>query len=138
MRLSIKFRKCFVRSPDPFCTVSVENGSGERTKHLRNLIDPEIEAGKLNVESSDLSIKMARAGYLPTLNLSAGIGSTNANGSDFSFSEQVKQNWNNSLGLTLSIPIFDKRQTKSSINKAKLQKQTSQLDLLDLLSPVLF
>ena len=52
---------------------------------------PEIEAGKLNVESSDLSIKMARAGYLPTLNLSAGIGSTNANGSDFSFSEQVKQ-----------------------------------------------
>mgnify|MGYP001514503707 FL=1 len=60
-----------------------------------------------------------------------GIGSTNANGSDFSFSEQVKQNWNNSLGLTLSIPIFDKRQTKSSINKAKLQKQTSQLDLLD-------
>ena len=30
-----------------------------------------------------------------------------------------------------SLPIFDKRQTKSSINKAKLQKQTSQLDLLD-------
>ena len=86
---------------------------------------------KDDVESSDLSIKMARAGYLPTLSLSAGIGSTNANGSDFSFSEQVKQNWNNSLGLTLSIPIFDKRQTKSSINKAKLQKQTSQLDLLD-------
>lgn len=84
---------------------------------------PEIEAGKLNVETSDLSIKMARAGYLPTLSLSAGIGSTNANGSDFSFSEQVKRNWNNSLGLTLSIPIFDKRQTKSSINKAKLQKR---------------
>ena len=92
---------------------------------------PEIEAGKLNVETSDLGIKMARAGYLPTLSLSAGIGSTNANGNDFSFSEQVKRNWNNSLGLTLSIPIFDKRQTKSFINKAKLQKQTSQLDLLD-------
>lgn len=91
---------------------------------------PEIEAGKLNVESSDLSIKMARA-VSPDLNLSAGIGARMPTGSDFSFSEQVKQNWNNSLGLTLSIPIFDKRQTKSSINKAKLQKQTSQLDLLD-------
>ena len=33
--------------------------------------------------------------------------------------------------MTVSIPIFDKRQTKSAINKAKLQKQTSQLDLLD-------
>nr|WP_129731701.1 TolC family protein [Parabacteroides goldsteinii] len=92
---------------------------------------PEIESGKLNIEASDMNIKIARAGYIPTLSLSAGIGTTNANGSDFSFSEQVKQNWNNSLGLTLSIPIFDKRQTKSAINKAKLQRQTSQLDLMD-------
>lgn len=92
---------------------------------------PEIESGKLNIESSDLSIKLARASYIPSLSLSAGIGTTNANGNDFSFSEQVKQNWNNSIGLTLSIPIFDKRQTKSAVNKAKLQRQTSQLDLLD-------
>ena len=92
---------------------------------------PEIQSGKLNVDASDLSIKMARAGYIPSLSLTAGIGSNNANGNDFSFSEQIKQNWNNSIGLTVSIPIFDKRQTKSAINKAKLQKQTNQLDLLD-------
>ena len=92
---------------------------------------PEIESGKLSIESSELDIKMARAGYIPTLSISAGIGTTNANGSDFSFSEQVKQNWNNSLGLTLSIPIFDKRQTKTAINKAKLRKQTGELNLLD-------
>ena len=92
---------------------------------------PEIESGKLNIEASDMNIKIARAGYIPTLSLSAGIGTTNANGNDFSFSEQVKQNWNNSIGLTLSIPIFDKRQTKSTIYKAKLQMQTSQLDLMD-------
>ena len=77
---------------------------------------PEIESGKLNIEASDMNIKIARAGYIPTLSLSAGIGTTNANGSDFSFSEQVKQNWNNSLGLTLSIPIFDKRQTSEQFN----------------------
>mgnify|MGYP000815031009 FL=1 len=92
---------------------------------------PEIEAGRLNVKASELDIDIARSGYIPTISLSAGIGSTNTNGNDFTFGEQIKQNWNNSLGLTLSIPIFDKRQTKSSINKAKLQKQTSQLDLLD-------
>lgn len=92
---------------------------------------PEIESGKLNVEAADLSIKMARSGYMPTLSLSAGIGTSHTNGSDFSFSEQVKQNWNNSLGLTLSIPIFDRKQTKSSIQRAKLQKMTSQLDLMD-------
>ena len=92
---------------------------------------PEIESGRLNIEAADLGIKVARAGYIPSISLSAGIGSTNANGSDFTFSEQIKQNWNNSLGVTLSIPIFNQRQTKSAVNKAKLQKQTSQLDLLD-------
>ena len=92
---------------------------------------PEIESGKLNVEAADLSIKMARSGYMPTLSLSAGIGTSHTNGNSFSFSEQVKQNWNNSLGLTLSIPIFDQKQTRSSIRKAKLQKMTSQLDLMD-------
>ena len=92
---------------------------------------PEIESSKLNIEASDMNIKISRAGYIPSLSLSAGIGTTNANGNDFSFSEQVKQNWNNSIGLTLSTPIFDKRQTKSAVNKAKLQRQTSELDLMD-------
>lgn len=92
---------------------------------------PEIEAGKLDVRASELDIDIARSGYIPTLSLSAGIGSTNANGSDFTFGEQIKRNWNNSLGLTLSIPIFNNRQTKSAIQKAKLQKQTSELSLLD-------
>ena len=92
---------------------------------------PEIEAGKLNVQASDLDISIARAGYIPTLSLSAGIGTTNANGNDFTFGEQIKQNWNNSLGLTVSIPILNNRQTKSAIQKAKIQKQTSELSLLD-------
>ena len=92
---------------------------------------PEIESGKLNIEAADLDIKIARSGYIPSISLSAGIGSTNANGNDYTFSEQIKQNWNNSLGVTLSIPLFDRRQTKSAVNKARLQKQTSQLDLLD-------
>ena len=92
---------------------------------------PEIESGKLDVESADLQVKIARSGYIPTISLTAGIGSTNANGNDFTFTEQIKQNWNNSIGVSLSIPIFDNRQTKSSVRKAKLQKQTSQLNLLD-------
>ena len=95
------------------------------------VLRPEIEASKLSIETADLDIKIARAGYLPTLSLSAGVGTSHANGSDFSFSEQLKQNWNNSFGITLSIPIFNQRQTKSAIQKAKIQKQSSQLDLLD-------
>ncbi len=92
---------------------------------------PEIEAGKLNVESSELGISIAKSGYMPTLSLSAGIGTTNTSGSDFTFGEQVKNGWNNSIGLSISVPIFNNRQTKSAIQKAKLQRQLSQLTLLD-------
>lgn len=92
---------------------------------------PEIEAGKLDVQAADLDIKIARAGYMPTLSLTAGIGTNHANGNDFTFGEQVKSNWNNSLGFSISVPIFNNRQTKSAVQKAKLQKQTSELNLLD-------
>ena len=92
---------------------------------------PEIESAGLSVDAADLDIKIARSGYIPSISLTAGIGSTNANGNDFTFTEQIKQNWNNSLGVTLSIPLFDGRQTKSAIRKAKLQRQTSLLDLQD-------
>lgn len=92
---------------------------------------PEIEASRLDVRASELDVNIARAGYIPTISLSAGIGSTNSNGNDFTFGEQIKQNWNNSLGVTLSVPIFNNRQTKSAVQKAKIQKLSNELNLLD-------
>lgn len=92
---------------------------------------PEIEAGKLDIEASELGIDIAKAGYMPTVNLSAGIGTNHTSGSDFTFTEQMKNGWNNSIGLSVSVPIFNNRQTKSSVQKAKLQHETSMLNLLD-------
>ena len=86
---------------------------------------PEIEASKLNVNASELGIDIAKSGYLPTVSLSAGIGT------NFTFGEQVKNGWNNSIGLSVSVPIFNNRQTKSAVQKAKLQYETSMLSLLD-------
>jgi outer membrane protein len=92
---------------------------------------PEIQSGQLNIQSADLGVRIARAGYMPSVSLSAGIGSSNGNGRGMGFGEQLKQNWNNSLGLTFSLPIFDNRQNKSAVEKAKLQRTTSALDLAD-------
>ncbi len=92
---------------------------------------PEIEASKLNVEASELGINIAKSSYFPTISLSAGIGTNHTSGSDFTFGEQVKNGWNNSIGLSVSVPIFNNRQTKSAVQKAKLQYETSILSLLD-------
>ena len=93
------------------------------------MLRPEIASGKLSVEASVLGINIARAGYLPTVSLSAGIGTNNTSGSDFTFAEQIKNGWNNSIGLSVSVPIFNNRQTKSAVEKARLQQQTSTLAL---------
>ena len=94
-------------------------------------IRPEIEASKLNVEASELGIDIAKSSYFPTISLSAGIGTNHTSGSDFTFGEQVKNGWNNSIGLSVSVPIFNNRQTKSAVQKAKLQRETNMLSLLD-------
>lgn len=99
--------------------------------HAALSLRPEIEANRLSVEASELGIDIARAGYMPSISLSAGIGTTNTSGSDFTFAQQVKNGWNNSIGLSVSVPIFNNRQTKSAVQKAKLQRETSLLNLLD-------
>ncbi len=92
---------------------------------------PEIESSRLNVQASELNIDIARAGYMPSISLSAGIGTTNTSGSDYTFAQQVKNGWNNSIGVSVNVPIFNNRQTKSAVQKAKLQRETSMLNLLD-------
>ncbi len=92
---------------------------------------PEIESGKLNIEAADVNVRIAKAGYMPTLSLSAGIGSNNASGTGSNFADQIKTNWNNSVGLTLSVPIFDNRSNKSAVEKAKLQRENAVLSLAD-------
>lgn len=95
------------------------------------VLRPEIEARKLSTDASQLAIDIARAGYFPTISLSAGIGTNHTTGSDFTFAQQVKNGWNNSVGITLSVPIFNNRETKSAVQKARLSYESSKLDLIN-------
>lgn len=52
-------------------------------------------------------------------------------GAQNNFFNQMKQNFNTQLGLSLSIPIYDNRQTKSAVERAKVAETTAQLDLQD-------
>jgi outer membrane protein len=90
---------------------------------------PEIQSSKLNVQSSEIAINTARAGYKPTVSMTAGIGSNNSSGQHTDFFKQVKNNMNNSLGLSISVPILDNHQARTNIRKAKYALQTSELNL---------
>ena len=92
---------------------------------------PEIKNAKLGIESSDLGIKVAKAGRMPTVSLNTGVMTSTSSMSDNAWGTQMKNNFSLGGGVTVSIPLFDNRQTKTAVNKAKLQKQSYLLDLQD-------
>lgn len=92
---------------------------------------PEIESSKLAMKSADLQVSIARAGYMPSINLTGGFGTSTNSRSSNSWGNQFKTNFDASAGLSLSIPIFDQRSTKTAVNKAKIQRESYLLDLQD-------
>lgn len=92
---------------------------------------PSIQRGKLGIDIAKLEHKNAKAGYYPTLDLSASVGTGHISGSDSNFGQQMKNKLNESIGLTLSIPIFSNRENKSAVEKAKLQISEAELEYLN-------
>ena len=90
---------------------------------------PEIENARLGIESSKVSVAITKAGWLPTLSLTGGLSTSTNSLSANGWGNQMKTNVNTQAGLSLSIPIFDGRQTKTSVAKAQLQQQQAVLDL---------
>lgn len=90
---------------------------------------PEILSSKYNIEASELQLKIAKAGYMPQISLTGGIGDNHMTGTNENFGSQMKYNLSGSVGLTLSIPILDNRQNKSAVEKAQYNRATASLDL---------
>ncbi len=96
-------------------------------------VKPEIQAEKLRLQAAEKNIRIAKAALYPTLSLGAGLSSEYYKTSGYqaaSFSKQLSDNFNKSIGLSLNIPIFNRLATRNSIRQAKLQqsKQALQLD----------
>ena len=92
---------------------------------------PEIKNAKLGIESSDLSVKIAKAGKLPSISMNAGVSTSTTSMNQNAWGNQLKNNFTVGGGVTISIPLFDNRQTKTAVNKALIQKQNYLLDLQD-------
>ena len=91
---------------------------------------PEVQAQQLRLRATENNIKIAQAGYYPTLSFSAGLGSNYYKTSGFqadNFSTQMKNNFSQYLGLNLSIPIFNRFQTRNSIRSAKIDRENQIL-----------
>jgi len=94
---------------------------------LSNL--PEIEASKLNIDISEKDLSIAKGGYLPTLSLTGSLGSGYTSVQDMSFTDQYDVNFNQRIGLSLSIPIFNRGQTKANVQNAQINIEKANIAL---------
>jgi outer membrane protein len=96
-------------------------------------IQPNIKTAKLNVESAETGISIAKADAMPKLTLNGAMNTgygSNINGVDFG--EQFSNSVNPYVGLSLSVPIFQQKQTKTQVKLAQIQVSNSELELIDI------
>ena len=95
-------------------------------------VKPEILSQQLKLKGTEHSIKIAKAANYPTLSLGGGLGTNYYTTSGFKsdkFGKQLENNFSQSLGLNLSIPIFNRFRTRNNIRSAQIDRETQQLQL---------
>ena len=89
---------------------------------------PQIRRGELGIEAAKLEEKSARAGFFPTIYLTASVGTGHMSNNDFESGSQIWNRFNENVGLTLNIPIFSNRKNRTAVNKAKIALNDSYLE----------
>lgn len=94
-------------------------------------IKPQVKNAEINKEIAALDEKIARAGYLPVLSASAGAGTSYSSMMTDPYFDQINNGITPSLGLSLSIPIYQKKQARTSVAVAQLGYQDAGLSELN-------
>lgn len=93
---------------------------------------PEIAALEYAIAAQEAALKSAKAAYSPTLSAGASVGSGyyNMQGSDnLPFAEQMNENFTASVGLNLSVPLYDRMQTTTRMRQQRLAVDNAKLQL---------
>jgi outer membrane protein len=81
------------------------------------------------VSAAAQSVKAARGSRWPALSLTAGYNSGYNSATDVSFNEQLNQRRGGSLGIGVSIPLFDRGTTDLATQRAQINEDNARLEL---------
>ena len=87
---------------------------------------PTLKLSEYDILLSENNISMARSGYMPSISANASIGTGHY---DFdNLGQQFSDRFNQSVGISLNIPIYSRGQTRSSVKRSKIALEQAQLD----------
>ena len=88
---------------------------------------PDLRIGDYDIRLAEKSVDMARGNYFPTITANANVGM-----GVLSFDEDGNKKWygtpTESAGVSMSIPIYSRGQTKANVKKSRIALEQAQLD----------
>ena len=123
-------------SPDDFAIVSPATDSIAGLKIQTSpaevyaeavLTKPSVKAAQYRLEGAEKSIRMAKGAYYPQLSFGAGISTNFYNVSGMengNFGSQLRDNFSQYIGFSLSVPIFNRFETRNRVRSARIQQHT--------------
>ena len=128
-----------IETPEQVDVVAENMGSLLPPDHIYEnalTFKPQIKEQEYLLASAKKNLNVARSEYYPKLNLGASYSNGyyhSSMGGEFvdtrSFSEQLKQNGQNIIGFSLSIPLFSRLQVRNSVRQAKVNIRNQELML---------
>jgi outer membrane protein len=94
-------------------------------------IKPQMKNMEINKQIAQLDVSIAKAGYLPVLSMNGGLSTGYMSGLGTGYDYQISNKIAPSVGLSLSIPIFQNKQVSSSVAIAKIGTQTAELNYIN-------
>ena len=88
---------------------------------------PQMRNSELEVENAEIAVNIAKAGQIPSLSLNAGLSTGMYSGTGTSALQQMGDKLSESVGLNLSIPIFNGKQNVTNVKKARIQHSNAVL-----------
>lgn len=92
---------------------------------------PRILSERLRLESSENNVRIARSYLYPSVSLRGGFGTGVYSSMQDAFGTQLDKNRSEFVGVSMSIPIFNRRATRNNVRTAKIAVRNQQLVLLN-------
>ncbi len=133
-RLSLK--QLLELGPDEEFDISYDNADYVQLEALPTLQQayeaaleslPMMRGSESDIAAAEYALSAAKGSYLPSLSLGAAAGTSYQSGTGISFVDQVNKKLSESVSLNLSVPIFNGRQVRSSVEKAEINLSNARL-----------
>ena len=90
---------------------------------------PHIKAERLRLESAENAVRIAKSALYPSLSLRGGYGTGIYSTQEAAFGTQFRKNSSEFVGVSMSVPIFNRFSTRNRVRTARLQQSNLALQL---------